>query len=196
MIDRLHLQHQALKCLSLMSEDDPEFFVTFSKIFSDDSLPLEFNESPNLNQYRNSHRKSKLKEWITQLINRTCIDILQSVVEDPDIPAVIFWEMGNFYDPQKDYTQEDLENIKLWAINEIEKNRLGPNKSLISFKIFVQSKQLYFCIPLPLLSNTLALEAMRSATPMRSHTHQRSPERLQSLYENNLPFNIMRKQPA
>jgi hypothetical protein len=196
MLERLHFQHQALKYASRFDENDPNFFVYLSKIFSDPSLPLEFNDGHLTKDLRSTHSRSKMKEWLTTLINQTFMDILRKVVADVDIPAIIFWEMGNFYDVNRNYSDEDLENIKSWAMNKIENGQLGPNKSLVSLKIFVQGKQLYFCIPLPLLDTELALEALTRARPIQSHLHQRSPERLNSLYDNHLPFNSMRKVPA
>jgi hypothetical protein len=196
MLERLHFQHQALKYASRFDENDPNFFVYLSKIFSDPSLPLEFNDRHNVKDLRSNHSKSKMKEWLTTLINQTFMDILRKIIADVDIPAIIFWEMGNFYDVNRNYSDEDLENIKSWAISKIAQDQLGPNKSLVSLKVFVQGKHLYFCIPLPLLDRELAVEALSRAKPIQSHSHQRSPERLNSLYENQIPFNTVRKLSA
>lgn len=177
-----------------MNDDDPNFFVFLSKIFSDPSLPIEFSDVTLFEFAR--IKRSEIKIWVTNCINYTYTIILRKVIEDENIPAVLFWEMGKYYERMNDISEPELIKVKNFLINSMEKHpnssvvrsEIELHKSLISLDIFVQGKKLYFCIPLILLDNELGLKALKRARPIQSHVHARKPEKLKTLYDRNIPF--------
>ncbi|MGL4758528.1 MAG: hypothetical protein ACRCXZ_04280 [Patescibacteria group bacterium] len=187
LLERLFNLHQYLKYASRFEESDPRFFIALSNIFADPTLPIDFSDC--IEYQPTNTRRSRLKEWVTKQINQTFILIIKKILADPDKSAVLYWEMGNFFDPSKEQNEEDMNKKRLWAIDKIKKDQLGPNKSLISMNVLVQGRKLYFCIPLPLLEKEVAIKALEIAQPIPSHNHSRKPEKIQKIYHTDVPIN-------